>query len=422
MPRSRLAPWFVWAAGMAVYVLAVAHRSSFGVAGLDAAARFDVPATVLSLFAVLQLGTYALMQLPMGMALDAWGPRRLLTSGAVLMAAGQVGMAFAPNVGVAIAVRVLLGTGDAAVFISVLRLVWSWFEPRRVPLLTQLTGLVGQLGQVVSAVPFALALHRFGWAPAFTAMALVGGLTAVAAAVGVRPGPQDEPPLRRGLEGLGAALTSPGTWLGFFAHLLGGVSINTFLLMWGVPFLVEGQGLSTGQAGALLSLSTGVAIVAGPVVGEFTARHPLHRTWGTLSVTALTCAAWALVLLPTTPRPFGVLVLFTVLVSVGGPSALIGMDLAASFNPPERRGTAQGVANMGGFLSAVLVMLAVGVVLDHRSPGGTPSLADYRAALSVVLAPIAVGVVGVLVTRRRVRAAAGIVVPTMAELWERRRS
>lgn len=412
----------MWGAGLAVYVLAVAHRSSFGVAPLTAAQRFDVPATVLSLFAVLQLGTYALMQLPMGMALDAWGPRRMLTSGALLMAAGQLGMAFAPDVGVAILARVLLGTGDAAVFISVLRLVWTWFDARRVPLLTQVTGLVGQLGQVVAAVPFALALHRYGWTPAFAAMAGVGLLTAVVAVTGVRPGPQDQAPLGRRLDGLGATLTSPGTWLGFFAHLLGGVSINTFLLMWGVPFLVEGQGLTTGQASGLLSLSTGVAIVAGPVVGEFTARHPLRRTWGTLAVAALTCTGWALVLVPSTPRSFGMLVVFTVLISVGGPSALIGMDLAASFNPPERRGTAQGVANMGGFVSAVLVMLAVGVVLDRRSPGGVHTLADYRAALAVVLVPIAIGVVGVVVARKRVRASAGIVVPSLSEVWERRRT
>lgn len=411
----------MWGAGLAVYVLAVAHRSSFGVAGLAAADRFDAPATVLSLFAVLQLGTYALMQLPMGIALDAWGPRRLLTAGALLMAAGQAGMAFAPDVATAIAVRVLLGCGDAAVFISVLRLVWTWFDARQVPLLTQVTGLVGQLGQVVSAVPFAFALHRFGWTPAFAAMAVVGALTAAVAVAGVRPGPHEGAATRRGLDGLGATLTSPGTWLGFFAHLLGGVSINTFLLMWGVPFLVEGHGLSTGQAGALLSLSVGVSIVAGPIVGVFTARHPLRRTWGTLGVTVLTCAGWALVLLPTTPRPFWVLTVFTVLISVGGPSALIGMDLAASFNPPERRGTAQGVANMGGFGSAVLVMLAVGVVLDQRAPAGTATLADYRVALSVVLVPIAAGVVGILLTRRRVRATAGIRVPPLTEVWQRRR-
>jgi MFS family permease len=418
--RHTLRPWLVWGAGAAVYVMAVAHRSSFGVAGLNAAERFGVPATVLSLFAVLQLGTYALMQLPMGMALDAFGPRRLLTVGALLMAAGQVGMAFTPDVGTAIAVRAVLGCGDAAVFISVLRLVWGWFDARHVPVMTQVTGLLGQLGQVVSAIPFAFALGRFGWAPAFTAMAVLGVATAAGALVGVRQGPHEPPAARRGPTGLRATVTSPGTWLGFFAHLLGGVSINTFVLMWGVPFLVQGQGLSTGQAGALLSLSVGVSVIAGPLVGLFTARHPMRRTWATLLVTVLVVAGWALVLVPAAPQPFWVLALFTLLISIGGPTALIGMDLAASFNPPERRGTAQGVANMGGFASAVVAMLVVGVVLDARTGGGTPTLADYRVALAVILVPLAIGVVGLVIARHRTRLAAGIAVPPLREVWERR--
>ena len=419
---SRATPWLVWGAGLVVYVLAVAQRSSFGVAGLEAAHRFGVQSTVLSLFVVVQLATYAGMQIPMGIALDRFGPRRLLAAGAITMAVGQLGMALAPSVGVAIAVRVLVGSGDAAVFISAVRLVWAWFDRRRVPLLTQVTGLVGQLGQVVSAIPFAFALHRLGWTPAFAGLAVVGALTGVVAFAGVRPGPHDQPSLRPRTGGLGEALTSPGTWLGFFAHLLGGVSNNVFVLMWGVPFLVQGQRLSPGQAGAMLTLNVGVSVVAGPVIGELTARHPLRRTWLVLAVTALTLTSWAILLVPSTPRPFWVVVLAVALLSVGGPSALIGIDLAGSFNRPERRGTAQGVANMGGFASAVLVMLAVGMVLDHRTGGGTPGLADYRVALALVLVPLAAGVVGVLVTRPRARASAGIVVPSLADVWERRGS
>ncbi|RZS60826.1 cyanate permease [Xylanimonas ulmi] len=411
----------MWACGLAVYVLAVAHRSSFGVAGLAAADRFGAQATVLSLFVVVQLATYAAMQVPMGVALDRFGARRLLTFGALTMALGQAGMAVAPGVGAAIALRVLVGSGDAAVFISAVRLVWGWFDRRRVPLLTQVTGLVGQLGQVVSAIPFAAALHRFGWTPAFAALAALGLATAGLAAFGVRPGPHDEPPLRRGLAGLGATLTSPGTWLGFFAHLLGGVSPNVFVLMWGVPFLVRGQGRTPAEAGALLTVSVAVSLVAGPAIGEFTARHPLRRTWGALAVAVATGAGWAMVLLPATPRPLWALAVFVVLISIGGPASLVGLDLAASFNPPARRGAAQGVANMGAFASAVVVMLAVGVVLDARAPGGAPTLADYRLALSVVLVPLAVGVVGVLVTRPRARAAAGLSVPTLAEVFDRYR-
>lgn len=70
------------------------------------------------------------------------------------MAAGQFVLAFTGPLPTAITARAVVGLGDAVTFISVLRLVSYWFEPRRVPLVTQLTYICGQLGQVLSAVPF----------------------------------------------------------------------------------------------------------------------------------------------------------------------------------------------------------------------------------------------------------------------------
>ena len=75
------------------------------------------------MFAVIQLAVYGLMQIPVGLLLDRFGARPIITIGMVLMAVGQLVMAFAPNVGIAILARMLLGAGDAAVFPSVLRVI-----------------------------------------------------------------------------------------------------------------------------------------------------------------------------------------------------------------------------------------------------------------------------------------------------------
>ncbi|MCL2465364.1 MAG: MFS transporter, partial [Micrococcales bacterium] len=125
-PRRFVTPWLVWGSGLVAYVVAVAQRSSFGVAGLVAAHRFGVDETMLSLFVVIQLATYAAMQLPVGVAVDRWGPRRTLSVGALTMAVGQLVMTVAPHVGVALAARVLIGSGDAAIFVSAVRLVGLW--------------------------------------------------------------------------------------------------------------------------------------------------------------------------------------------------------------------------------------------------------------------------------------------------------
>ena len=421
-------PWLVWSAGLLVYIVAVAHRSSFGVAGLAAQSRFGVAATVLSLFVVIQLSVYAAAQVPVGVALDRFGPRALLTTGAVTMAVGQLGMALSHDVSTALGARVLIGAGDAMVFVSAVRLVAAWFPRRQVPLLTQLTGIVGQLGQIVSAIPFAYLLHRDGWEPAFGALAALGAVSVAAAVLGVRdrPAGTDAPAATGGLTGgLAPTLRAHGTWLGFWTHMLGGFSINVFGLMWGYPFLVQGQGLTPGMASSMLALNVLVAIAFGPLIGEFTARHPLRRSWAVLVVAGGVAVGWLLVLVPSTPRPLGVLVLFVVLISLGGPASVIGLDFAATSNPPERLGSAQGLANAGGFVAGVLVMLGVGVVLDARSPGGHYTLGDYRAGLALVAVPWLVSLAGVLVTRSRTRAQMaelGVVVPPLPQAWARWRS
>ena len=86
--------WVIWGVGLSIYLLAVFHRSSLGVAGLLAAERFNVDATQLALFTVLQLAVYAGMQVPVGVLLDRFGSRAMLLAGLVLMTAGQLTFAF----------------------------------------------------------------------------------------------------------------------------------------------------------------------------------------------------------------------------------------------------------------------------------------------------------------------------------------
>ncbi len=103
----------VWGIGVSVYFVAVIFRTSLGVAGLDAADRFDVNASALSTFSILQLLVYAGMQIPVGLLVDRLGTKRVLGLGVVLFTAGQLGFAFSPSYGMALASRALLGCGDA---------------------------------------------------------------------------------------------------------------------------------------------------------------------------------------------------------------------------------------------------------------------------------------------------------------------
>ena len=68
--------WVVWSVALAAYIVGVMHRTSFGVAGLDAAQRFHAGPAALSGFVVLQLLVYAALQVPVGLLLDRFGRRR----------------------------------------------------------------------------------------------------------------------------------------------------------------------------------------------------------------------------------------------------------------------------------------------------------------------------------------------------------
>ena len=85
----------VWAVGVFAYLCAVSGRAAFGVASVEASARFGADGTLLSMFGVVQLGTYAAAQIPAGLFLDRLGPRRMLVLGALTMTAGQLLLALA---------------------------------------------------------------------------------------------------------------------------------------------------------------------------------------------------------------------------------------------------------------------------------------------------------------------------------------
>jgi len=166
------------------------QRTSLGVAGLDAAQRFEVNPGALSAFVFIQVTVYVVALIPAGLLVDRYGARVMLVISGVLLTAGQVLLAFTSALPAAVPARVLVGLGDAIVFSAVLALIPRWFPPRRVPVIAQGSTILGQLGQILSAVPFALLLlHGAGWSVAFGTAAAGSALVAVLVLAVVRNGP-----------------------------------------------------------------------------------------------------------------------------------------------------------------------------------------------------------------------------------------
>ena len=383
----------IWGVGVGVYLLAVFHRTSLGVAGPQAAERLDLSAGQLSTFVMLQLGVYAAMQVPTGILVDRFGPRRMLLVATVIMGSAQLLFSQVESYPLALLARGLLGCGDAMTYISVLRLVAGWFPARRYPVMVDAdqrrrhgrqrrrhgaadhhAGRPG-LGSDLRHRRRAVAGLRAAAAPAGRAPRRTGRRRAATGPMGGR----------RVLQEVKHAWRLPAGRLGFWIHLSTMAGPTVFAVLWGYPYLTQGLGYAPGFASSLLLLLVigGLCgnLILGPVLVAVGRRFAAGSRW---SWPRCACSGWlTLILWPGGQPPVWVVVVIVCVFSVGGPASGIGFMLARDYNPRHRISTATGLVNVGGFCGAVVMVFAVGQILDFVEPGAaTHSLGAYRWALA----------------------------------------
>jgi MFS family permease len=411
-----------WAIAVTVYVGAVFNRTSLGVAGLEAASRFRITPGQLSVFVLAQLGVYAAMQVPTGLLVDRYGPRRLLITAACTMAVAQLAFAFVQSYPGALLARALLGCGDAMTFVSVVRFAAQDFAPRRFPLAVSVTSMLGMAGNVAATIPLTLLLHTAGWTPSFAGTGLVSLATGVAVWVLLPAAPHGGgprrdhgrswwtrpvrseaarrraassraawtrrarawlPALRRVGGRAHAAWRTPGTRLGFWVHFSCMSLTTMFSVLWGLPYLVA-QGFSPAAASGVLLLCVLAAIAISPVVGMVFGRFPAARVPFAVGVCLVTVAGWVTLLACFGGRPpHPLIAAVAALMAAGGPASTIGFSLARDYNAGTMVGTATGVVNVGGFSAAILASLLVGGILDLAGRSDVPA---YRLAFGCAVA------------------------------------
>lgn len=395
-PR-KATPYVMWLLAMTGYVFAATCRSSLSATGIEAARHFGMNSTALSSFVYLQLFVYALMQIPAGVLLDRFGPRKLISTGCLLMVAGQVALALAPSISMAVLGRMLVGVGDALIFISVIRLLAAWFPLRRLPIMNQLTGQIGNCGQIISIYPFAWLMRWSNWAVAFLSLSGIGLLIAMCVMLMMRDRPDADhgqsvtvrrktPTMTEMLRGLKNALHVPGTYCGFWVHAVTWFSINTLNQLWGFPFLLVVERYSQSQASAYLGAGALLCVAWSLLFGRIAGAHPIHGRAIVVYATVISQMVLWTVLLSTPGRHSTVLmVLLLLALSSGTPTASIAFDYVRDANQRENLGAATGFANVGGFLFTGLALFAVGGLLDAQGASAPDFYTDHamRIAMSV---------------------------------------
>lgn len=421
----------MWLLGVLSYAIAVINRTSFSALGPTAQDYFSVEATVLASFAVMQLVLYAVMQVPVGIFVQRFGPTRIIVTGAALMVVGQTCLALADSVWLVILARILVGIGDSCTFVSVLRLQAHWFPIRQLPIWTQITSQIGQAGQIVSIVPLALIVASAGWMTGFLTVAGITLAIGLFSFVFLR-----DSPLRRSMlaqlmqrdplattdtgtlvtngffENLAAQLRTlpkllrvPGVRLAFWVHFTPPFSAGVFIMLWGYPFLTGGAGLDRSAAASLISVSVMTSIVVGLLLGPISARFHARRVEIAVGVILAIIATWSLVVFWPGQPPFWLLSILMLVIAAGSPLSMFGFDILREHAPAKSISLATGFVNTGGFVAGIVTLFLIGFVLDVQGAGSpeTYNTQAFQIAMSTQYLCWTVGLGFIFRERRLVR-------------------
>lgn len=424
----------VWLAALITYIVAIVGRTSMGVAGVEALDRFQINASQLAVFTAVQVGVYALAQIPTGIIIDRVGAKKTMVVGALIMALGQVIIAFSTSYPLAVIARVFIGAGDATAFLGAMRLLPAWFPLRVTPLFTQLTAGLGQLGQFISAVPFLAILHAAGWVPAFLSLSTAGLIIAIVGMIALADVPENTSAVKMSLRERRAArkaakaagvdagvdagasapaaekltigqtlkivTTHPVCWQGFFTHWTGLMHQCIFTLLWGMPLMMLGMGLKPSQASVVLVINTLSVIIAGPLMGMVSARTGRDRIKVVVAIAFINMVVWIAFLAPSNPPAYWAIIVVNILMAGLGAMSNFGFDSVREEVDRKVLATGTGLANMGGFVATMLAAQGVGFLLDIAAPDGNYTWETFRIGWLAVVGVWLIGFVGLLVAKR----------------------
>lgn len=405
----------VWGLAAALYVVGFFHRVAPAVITAELAAEFDLTAAALGNLSALYFYSYVAMQVPTGVLVDRYGPRRILSVAALGAAAGALVFAAAHSFALAGTGRLLIGASVGVAFVAMMKLSTHWFHPSRFALVAGLALATGMAGAIGAGAPMRWLTDGFGWRGVIFGAAAVTAVLAAAIWIVVRDDPEERgyasylPGRRPGaaaesmLGGLARVLRSPNVLL--ICVMNGGVSAPplTFAGLWGVPFLATHYGLSTAGAAGLCSLTLLAWGVGGPLIGALSDRLGTRKRLY-LAGAGVAAIAWsAALLLP--GLPLALLAFLLVAAGLASGVIMVGYAFARDSAPPALAGTTGGVVNMGNMIGGMVMQPAVGWVLDRAGPASLEEevrvypFESYQLGFALMLALLFAGLALTAFTR-----------------------
>jgi MFS family permease len=238
----------------AAYFLSSLFRAVIGVISPELAREFTLSAQDLGALASLYFYAFAFAQIPAGVLLDRFGPRRAESALLLAAATGALLFCFADSFAALGAGRVLIGIGVAICFAAPLKAAAMWYGPDKQVALSGWIMLVGGLGASFATKPVEMALAYFDWRTLFAGLAVLSTLAAAGIVWGIRDiqVERDQRSMAEQWRGLGKLLVHRRFWWVMPWAFTGMGTFISVQGLWGMQWLMHGVGYSKADAASLL--------------------------------------------------------------------------------------------------------------------------------------------------------------------------
>lgn len=384
-----LLPLLGWFTGAMFFFYAWVLRVAPSVMVEDLMREFSVGAAVVGNLSAFYFYGYAGMQIPVGMLIDRFGPRRLLVAAGLICGASCLLAAYSPSLEGVFLGRFLIGASAAFSLVSAMAIAAHWFEPRHFAVLGGLAMAAGMAGGVLGQAPVRLLVEAHGWRSTLALMGAGGVIIAVMALLVVRDKRRGSGGIGSVLAGLAKVARNPQSWLVAMSGLGTNGALLAFGALWGVPFMRVAHGLEPAEAAAMTSLLIAGWGFGAPLFGWLSDRMGRRRRPFLIGFGICVSALLMLVYGPALPLP--AVALLTFLCGFGGSAQIVSFAVAREINPPALGGTAIGLVNAFVTGAGALYQPLIGWILDLNWSGGMSGgariygVADYRMAFGVLL-------------------------------------
>jgi sugar phosphate permease len=407
--------WVIFSTLAIAYLFVYFHRLAPAVIAVEMMSDLKVGATAMGALAAAYFYAYAVMQVPVGMLSDSWGPRRSITLFFGLAAVGSIIFGMADSLLWAMIGRTLVGLGVAMVFVATLKILTSWFSPMEFAKMTGLIMAVGGIGVYTSSDPLAFLSDILGWRGCFLAIGALSLLLTACIWFFVRNTPEEMgfPPVnslgfepkkqtpRELWQGVVKVFKSPSFWPLVVWNLLTNGIFFSFSGLWGGPYLEQVYGLTKSQVGGILSTIALGLILGGPFLSYLSDKVLHSRKKVLIIASALNVFLMLLLTLFTDNLPIWVFYPWFVL--FGCTAASIGVMCVTTVKelfPLYLAGTATGVVNVFPFVGAALLQPLVGWVLERQSESGLVFTTEaYESAFEIYLAGFVIALISISLAR-----------------------